>query len=100
MVTDELYHMDDVRPFWGEHEAVIAAPEWQPAPAVRTTFAERREARISDGLCPLPGCGGSLDEDFFCSMCGQVSLPGRDVTVATSWSLLTDDDQLTLDEAA
>src|ERR1051326_2874504 len=34
-----------------------------------------REVKISEGLCPFPGCSGSLDDSFYCSQCGNVSLP-------------------------
>lgn len=40
-----------------------------------TTRMEWREQFIADRLCPIGGCGGRLDDDFHCSMCGLVSLP-------------------------
>ncbi len=39
------------------------------------TPAEWREQNIAEGLCPMVGCGGTLDKDLFCSQCGEVSLP-------------------------
>ena len=74
-----MTHRDEeVRPYWGETVEVLSGPEYdrQPRPTTRT-FQERREAKIADGDCPLPGCGGRLDEAWYCSQCGQVSLPGQ-----------------------
>lgn len=42
---------------------------------VRKTFDEWREVRIQARECPMPGCSGHLDDDFFCSFCANVSLP-------------------------
>jgi hypothetical protein len=42
----------------------------------RGTYEELREMKIAAHECPLPGCAGTLDEDWFCSHCGFVSTPG------------------------
>lgn len=42
------------------------------------TWAELRQMKITDGECPLPGCAGRLDEDFYCFGCGFVSTPGSE----------------------
>lgn len=53
---------------------------WQPPVHEEThTMQEWREVRIQDGTCPLPGCSGTLDEDFFCARCGNVSLPHQSI---------------------
>lgn len=52
----------------------LPAPGWR-AEEARSTFAARKDAMIRERLCPLPGCSGRLDQDFFCSGCGNVSLP-------------------------
>lgn len=72
-----MHRDEEIRPAWGESTEVLPGPEYdvQPRPVTRT-LQEWREVKIADGLCPLPGCGGSLDADCFCSLCGTVSLPG------------------------
>lgn len=70
--------MSDERPFFGEPPEVLGDSllPWTPEPSPEShTPAVWRELKIADGLCPLPGCGGTLDADFFCATCGQVSLP-------------------------
>lgn len=69
-------HIDEeIRRFFGEQTepvGVIPAVVRQPE---SHTLSEWRELRIADGQCPMPGCAGLLDEDFFCSACGCTSLP-------------------------
>ena len=68
---------DEVRPFFGEtpeaigenQQILVTVEEEAHTPAVW------RELKIADGFCPMIGCGGVLDVDFFCSLCGNVSLP-------------------------
>ena len=67
----------DVRPFFGELPETVGEslrPSRQPRQESHTP-AEWRELKIADGLCPMVGCGGTLDEDLFCSTCGNTSLP-------------------------
>lgn len=41
----------------------------------RGTYDELRELKVLDHYCPMPGCSGGLDAEWFCSMCGHVSFP-------------------------
>lgn len=97
---------DAVRPFFGEHEEVIEGPSWMPDREQRATFHERREAKLRDGLCPMPGCGGFIDEDWYCSQCGCVSMPGSLATMVEDPPLPADlrrqmpQQQMFLDEYA
>lgn len=75
-----MHRDEEIRPYWGESAEVLDGPIDPAPPRVEThTLAEWRELKIADGLCPLPGCAGNLDEDFFCSLCGNTSLPHQTV---------------------
>lgn len=78
--TDPLAWLDEADAERERNPFEPDPPVWQPPkhePAM--TMQEWREVRIQDGVCPLPGCSGSLDQDFFCAQCGQVSLPHQPV---------------------
>ena len=67
---------------WDELEQDLGLPDFLRARASTSWPQERRftpeqwrEVKIGDGMCPMPGCSGNLDEDFFCAGCGNVSLP-------------------------
>jgi hypothetical protein len=73
---------DDSRPFFGEREEVLSAPEWRNTNdhLRRGTPAERYEWRLAEGLCCHRSgtvyCTGSIEpETGYCSLCGQVSKP-------------------------
>lgn len=88
---------DDARAF---PDDVIHGPQYESPEPERRTLQERRELRIAEGECPMPGCGGSLDEDFFCSQCGNTSLPGQQPETPGPPDLPTFPLALTLDEYA
>jgi hypothetical protein len=65
----------EIRRFFGEQsEPVGVVPPVVPVPESHT-LDEWREIRIGEGQCPMPGCAGNLDDDFYCGMCGCTSLP-------------------------
>jgi len=67
---------EEVRPFFGESAEVLGTGFHPEPPAERTySLDERRELKIASGECPMPGCAGQLDADFYCIACGNVSLP-------------------------
>ncbi len=68
-----------MRPFFGEHSEPVGEnlEPHTPKPVDSRTPAEWREVRVADGLCGFSNCAGTLDEDFYCAICGQVSLPRR-----------------------
>jgi hypothetical protein len=70
---DLEFNLDDDRAQFPDD--VIQAPLPPSREPDRHTLNEWRELRIADGICPMPGCAGSLDEDFYCSRCSNVSLP-------------------------
>lgn len=69
------FNVDDDRAQFPDD--LITGPEPGPREPERHTLNEWREIRISDGECPMPGCSGDLDEDFYCSRCSNVSLPAK-----------------------
>ena len=49
---------------------------WRPPVEVfqtRGTYAELKDAKIANGECGMPACGGRLDDCGYCSECGLVS---------------------------
>jgi hypothetical protein len=72
------YDDPDVRPYWGEQsEPAGCGAATRTTRAVRRTIDERREWKISEGICPRPACNTELDEEA-CPQVWLVAAGGED----------------------
>lgn len=60
-------------------------------PGRRGTYVELRQMKIEAGECPMPGCAGLLDEDFYCFGCGFVSTPGSERSLNKGFPTATEE---------